>query len=414
MSIEVYSEAINKVSNNRIYINILLSAALFFVFLIFNPFIALFIISILSVYVKIPKISFLIIAGLAFTLFFFFRKYDVTWSESSDDVPTYILLFFSNKALNFFEIFTRFIEMPGNNEPLWHLPFWVLLNVFGGGEKSFVFFHYLFIFIVLFYSLISISNRYYVILILAYFFLSPVALDSVFHIWRQQLASSIFLIGCNTYLNKKRKFGMILIFSSALVHLICIFFIIIFFYFNFLRKRGLLNNKLFFLFYSLLLSFILIITFNVGLNFIASLNLERVLMYAETSGSSQIRLLIVMSMMMGTIFISHIYFKNDNLNMLFIFMTVVVTTMSIAFPNATSIFGRLAYFTVPLMGLYFIRWFILNLNLKWLPLVVIFIFITGLIRIIPLITEERASSQFLAFGNPLDPFMGLIKMIYTF
>jgi len=381
-------------------------------FLFFNPFIALFFIAILSVYFQLPKLPFLIIGSLAFTLFFFFREYDVAWNASSDDVPSYIELYLSNKSISLSEIFLRFLTSPGDHEPLWHLPFWVLINIFNGSEKSFIFIHYFLIFYLLFYTLNSISDRYYIIVILAYFFLTPVAIDSVFHIWRQQIASTVFLLGCNVYLYKKGKAGVYFIYLSCFIHLVCLYFLIIFLFFNFLRNRKALEKNAHFFLYAIMLCFVFILTFNIAINFLASFNLDRVVTYAEGTGVDGIRMFVVMSIFMGILFLSHVLVKNDDLNKLIIFITFVVTTMTIAFPFADSIFTRLAYFTVPLIGIYFVRWFILNFPSKWILAFVLFTFITGFCRILPLITQKRASAQFLAYGHPLDPVMGIIKMLF--
>jgi hypothetical protein len=406
-------EFINKKRNDFISQQIFIALTIVCVFLIFNPFIALFIISLLSVYFQIPKLTFLIWGSLALTLFFFFREYDVFWNASSDDVPAYIKLYFSNEGLPWYEVFTRFIKSPGDNEPLWHLPCWILLNVFNGGEKSFVFIHYWVIFCLLCFTMISISSRYYVILLLGYFFLTPVAIDSVFHIWRQQIASTVFLIGCNLYLVKEKKAGIYLIYLSVLFHLVCLYFLMIFLFFNFLRKRGLLEKKTIFFLCALGGSAIAVLAFESILVFLSSLNLDRIITYAEnSSGIDDFRMFIVMSILMGGVFLSHLRYKNDNLNKMIIFITFVDIIMTLAFPFADSIFTRLAYFTVPLIGLYFVRWFILNFPSKWMLSFVIFVFISGAYRIIPLITEERASAQFLAYGHPLDPFMGIFKMLF--
>jgi hypothetical protein len=414
MEISVFSGVIGKKKDEYLSTQLLLCLGIILLYLLFNPFIALFIIAVFASYLSVPKLPFLLFSSVAFTLFFFYREYDVAWASSTDDVPTYVLMYLSNKGLSFFEIFTRFFTSPGNNEPLWHMPFWMLLNVFDASQNTFIFIHYLIIFTLLFYTMISISSRYYSILILAYFFLTPVAIDSMFHIWRQQLASTIFLLGCNIYLVKGKTRGKYLIYLSVLVHLVCMYFLVIFLFFNFLRKRGMIENKTKFFFYALALCMIFILVFDVALKILASFNLDKVLMYAEGSGASSIRLFIVMSIFMGSLLVTHIIYKNDNLNKLIIFVTFVVTTMTLAFPIADSIFSRLAYFTVPLVGLYFARLFIINLPQKWLLAFVLFIFTTGLYRIISIITDKFASAQFLAFSHPLDPFMGIIKMLLLY
>lgn len=403
---------IEQKANFYISNKIILSAFLGAVFLVFNPFFALFISALISIKFELPKFSFLLISCISFSMFFYLREYDVIWSASSDDVPTYVLLYFSNKGISFVEIFYRFLQSPGNNEPLWHFPFWILLNIFKGSESTFIFIHYFLIFFLLFFSLIFLSNRYFIILIFGYFFLAPVALDSVFHIWRQQIASSIFLLGTISYFVKKNRKGLYLIFLSPLIHLVCLFFVAIFIYFNFLRKKKIIETNTKFIFFVFLISISFVLLFNLGINILASFNLDRVLMYAEDSESDQFRLLIVLSFLIGAMILTHIKYKSDDLNKFLIIITFVVTSMSIAFPNASSIFGRLAYFTVPLTAVYFIRWFLINMPRKYFILFVFFILFSGMYRIVPLITEKRASVQFLAFNHPLDLFMGIIKMCF--
>jgi len=390
----------------------MLSFIILFSFSFLNPFLALFILSLFAVYFPLPKFPFFITASISFAIFFYYRKYDVAWAESTDDVPTYILFYFSNKSLAFKDLFLRFFSMPGNNEPLWHLPFWFLINVFNASENTFIFIHYLLIFLLLIGTLITISPRYFVILLLGYFFLTPVSIDSVFHIWRQQLASTMFLLGSYIYLIKQKKRGLLLIYLSVFVHLVCLYFLGIFLFFNFLRRRNKLTKNINFFLYALLICFAYALLFKIALNFLASLNLDRVLMYAEDSSGSDIRLLIVLSIFMASVAFIHIRYGNDLFNMLIVFISFVTIVNSLLFPFASSIFGRLAYFTIPLIGIYFVRSALKNMSQKWMPLLVLLIFFSGLIRLVIIINNGRASAQFLAFEHPLDPFMGLLKMIF--
>jgi hypothetical protein len=284
--------------------------------------------------------------------------------------------------------------------------------VFNGSEQVFIFVHYFLIFILLFSSLVSLSKRYYVILIIAYFFLAPVSIDSIFHIWRQQIASSVFLIGTILFFIKNNKKGLYLILLSPLLHLVCFFFVLIFLLFNFLRKKNIINTSFKLVIYAMILSCIFILIFQLGITFLASFNLDRLLFYAEDSGSDQLRLLIVLCIMMSTMIYTQVKHNNDDFNQLIIFISFIVTSMSVAFPNASSIFGRLAYFTVPLIALYFARWFIINIKKKHFTVFVFLMFLSGLYRIIPMIIEKRASVQFLAFNHALDPFMGVLKLFF--
>jgi hypothetical protein len=252
------------------------------------------------------------------------------------------------------------------------------------------------------------------LVILAYFFLTPISIDSVFHIWRQQLAFSMFLLGISWYLYKGKKRGLVMIYLSLLMHLVSIFFILIFVIYQILLKNKLIEKKKSLFIWAFAVSGIFILGFTQAINLFSSFNLDKIATYFEGSGSSNIRLFIVMIIYLFSFFMSHFFFKNDNLNKLIIFINVIVTTMTIAFPWADSIFNRLSYFTVPLVGIYFVRWFLFNMKKEWLLFATFFIFLTGVARMVPLITTKYASAQFLAMGHPLDPMMGVFKMIFFF
>jgi hypothetical protein len=175
-----------------------------------------------------------------------------------------------------------------------------------------------------------------------------------------------------------------------------------------------IENRNLFVIYSILVSAICIIFFGAALNYLATLNLERLLIYYEGSGEGNTRQSIVMLLFLILLSTAFYFFKNDYWNKFIYFIIFIVTAMTLAFPFAGSIFNRVSYFSIPLIGLFFIRWFIFNFPKRWLIYVVLFILITGLIRIIPLITNKIASMQFLAYGHPLDPFMGILKMISSF
>src|SRR5215471_16132391 len=116
--------------------------------LLLNPFLALFLLSLFAAYKRVPTSALFLTLPIAFPLFFYFREYGVAWSPGSgDDGPAYLQLYNENYGIGFSEIFTRFIEIPGSYEPLWHIPWWTLLNVFGASDETFIFIHYFVIFL---------------------------------------------------------------------------------------------------------------------------------------------------------------------------------------------------------------------------------------------------------------------------
>jgi hypothetical protein len=410
----LYSPKLGQHRHEEVNVNLWLTIGMGFIFLVFNPFLALFAVTFCSAFFQFPRLGFVLIASLAFTLFFYFREYDMRWGDSSDDIPSYIEMFYSDEYISFSDIFTRFIESPGNNEPLWHMAAWGLINLVSANKDLFIFLHYYAVFSLLFYSLTAVAGRHYMLVILAYFFLTPISIDSVFHIWRQQLAFSMFLLGISWYLYKGKKRGLVMIYLSLLMHLVSIFFILIFVIYQILLKNKLIEKKKSLFIWAFAVSGIFILGFTQAINLFSSFNLDKIATYFEGSGSSNIRLFIVMIIYLFSFFMSHFFFKNDNLNKLIIFINVIVTTMTIAFPWADSIFNRLSYFTVPLVGIYFVRWFLFNMKKEWLLFATFFIFLTGVARMVPLITTKYASAQFLAMGHPLDPMMGVFKMIFFF
>jgi hypothetical protein len=86
----------------------------------------------------------------------------------------------------------------------------------------------------------------------------------------------------------------------------------------------------------------------------------------------------------------------------------------VAFPTATGIYLRFLIFAFPLLGLYFLRSYLLNFSRRWLLLVIVLSFVSGAIRIYRPMANDEGVAQYLAFGNPFDPLMGVLKMVFAF
>lgn len=385
------------------------------IFFIFNPFLCITALAIFNTKIKIPRLPFIFFASLSFALFFYNREYGIYWyADSIDDVYVYISMFQSNEGLGFFEIFIRFFNSPFSNEPLWHLPWWFGLNFLNMNENQFIFSHYLLIFILLFYTFSMLSKRYFVILIFVYFFLSVISLDSIAHIWRQQIAFTIFLLGISLYFADKKKLGKLLVISTTFIHLSSLIFCFIFFITIFCIRKGLFNNKLkatLFLLLSLplstLMSYLIIY-------FLDSIGLSRVLFYFLDGDINLIRIYLLIGVYAVPQILSFYFLKNDDLNKVLLMVCFSVFSIIVAFPGASSFYGRLLMYILPIWAIYFYRIFYFNFNpiyrSPWHIAIIFTIFSIGFYRIYNPTLNDYGVMSFLAYGGAFDPLMGLLKI----
>lgn len=395
--------------------NILSAIICIALFLLFNPFLALFFLAILSVYVKINKPAFFIFGIISFALIFYFRKFGIEANNRSDDTDVYLKMYHDNKSIPFFEIFTRFFSSPNGNEPLYHLIWWPFINWLDASDKLFLFCHYVVIFSALFFSLYLLSERFFIIIILVFFFITPAVLDTVAFVWRQQLAFSMFLIGIGFFFSERKIIGNLIIYLSPLMHLSAIFFVFIFFAYQIYRKTFSFDKKYKFIFFIVLLYLLLAITFGRVIIYLDDLGLERVLNYF-TDNNDSMGLIILSSIVYSVLlFSSYLFLKNDKLNVFFIATMMSVFCIMIAFPSATGIWSRFSIFSLPFFGIYFYRIFLMNFSLRWNVLIVLFIFLSGLFRMYrSYVGNGGGILSLLAYNHADDPFMGIIKMLVSF
>ncbi|MDB4805030.1 EpsG family protein [bacterium] len=385
------------------------------IFLLINPFLALFILGVISLNFRVPVSVFVLSASVSFTLFFFFREYGIQWHHnSSDDIPQYVAMYVSNYSLSFTEIFTRFFDQPAGSEPFWHIPWWALLNWFNASDKTFILLHYFVIFGAQFLALATLSKRYVIPFAVVYFFLTPSVVDSMAHIWRQQLAFSMFLTGIGLYMNHGSSRGKWLMYGSALIHLSAGFFGVIFFIAEWFSKRGGFDNKLKVL--SLLIVFLVgVSTFSSAVVFfLESIGVTRFMGYYEGDTGNVLRVYLIISVYAVPLLISFYFLRSDDINNLIMVLCFAVFSIVLAAPAANSLYDRLLMFVLPLWGLYFFRCLLLNFSTQWRGPVLIVVFVSGLLRLHAPTAEGFGVAQFLAFGNAFDPFMGIIKCLWVF
>jgi hypothetical protein len=380
--------------------------------MVLNPFLALFFLASIAVFRRIPPVPLIVSAALAFGLFFYFREYGILWyPDSSDDVPQYIVMYQSNASITVGGIVARFVEQPGGHEPLWHMLWWGLLNISHGSEKTFVFCHYVVLFAALFVSLCSYSSRYFILFALVYLFLTPTSIDALAHIWRQQLAFSIFLTGVGVYVAQGKRWGKWLIYASPFFHLALFFFVALFLAFEATRSRSTVTNRNRFLLNFAVIAIVVKIAATATIVFLGSIGLAKVVYYFIGSSGNTLRVYLLTAAYVFPMLAVHYRLRNDDTNNALILLSLGVFSIMFAFPSASGIYDRLLMFALPLAALYMIRAFMLNYPVQWCLPIISVVFVTGLVRVYVPSTHGVGVGHYLAYGHAFDPFMGVVKLL---
>jgi len=383
-------------------------------FAVLNPFLALCLIAALSLFLRIPLLIFITFASLSFSLFFFRREYGVEFYPgiSGDDIPAYISLYLANEGLTFFNLLSRFIVAPNGNEILWHLPWSIALNQFGISVENFVFLHYLLNFVMLFIALFFLSSRHWVILAAVYFFLTPLTVDGLTHIWRQQLAGSMFILGVGLKYRRKSRLGDWLIFITPLIHLSMLFFLSVYCLYLLMRHFGTFMHKSRFILSMIILMGIVFIFLPSAVVFLDSLGIERISSYYNGKVDTM-RLLLIFFVYAMPMLSVYLLFKTDDINRLFFVLSFSVFSIAFLLPGSSGIYDRLFLFTFPLMGIYFYRSLICQLTARTQIIFLIAIFLLAYYRMYLPTMDGYGVMSFLANGDAFNPFIGLINLLIS-
>lgn len=382
-------------------------------FLVVNPFLALFLIAVTSFFVRVPLLFFLCSAGPAFALFFFHREYGMDWYSgvAGDDVPAYIALYDANYGFTFMDLLERFVEAPNGNEILWHAPWSFLLHAFDAGDQTFVFLHYLANFVALIVALRLLSRRYWIVFMVVYFFLTPLTVVGIAHIWRQQLAFSLFLAGVALKYERRSSSGEWLVHASPFMHVSLVFFLLAYWTFLLLQKLRAFDRPLRFVVLLGALMAVVPALSSLAVAFLDSLGMARILSFFETGESSVLRVYLLLLgyavPMLGAFF----WLRTDDIDRLFLVLCFAVFSIVLALPGANGIYDRLLMFSLPLMGLYFYRCLIRNFPVRWRLPVLMAIFALGCYRLYLPTRENNGVMAFVADGRGLDPTMGLLRLL---
>jgi hypothetical protein len=381
------------------------------VFFLVNPFLAIFIIAIVSLYTDIPKWPYIISASLSFALFFYSREYGVVWAASSDDIPNYLIYFHSDDYLSINDIFLRFFSFPSGTEPLWHLLCWLLINLFNAGSNDFLFSYYWLLFVCLFTGFRYLSEKYFALFAIIFFFLTPASIDGLFHLWRQELALLIYLIGIGLAMVKRKKIGFILIYITPLFHLSFVFFVSLFFCFSFYKNKKITNTKFKYFIFLMSISALVSLFYFTGITILESTGVSAITGYFEGTTESKIRVFIVVVINAAILLYSFFKLNTDDLNKFFLVLFFPILGIMFAFPGSDSIYQRLYVAILPILGIYLFRCYLLNYPSKYLGLLILVIFLSGSVRLYFAYTTKLSCTQFLAYGHFFDPTMGFIKLL---
>jgi EpsG family len=391
---------------------VMLGLVCILLFLAINPFLALFVLSVVAVFRRIPTAIFILAASIAFALFFFSRDLGVEWYlGSSDDVPDYIVTYHETYGLSFTDLIDYFFELPNGHEFLWIVPVWALSNLFDVSDNTFVFIHYLAIFTAVFLALSTFSKRYLVPLVLVYFFLTPISIDSISHIWRQQLAFSFMLAGIGLYTVRRRPIGQWFIYLSPLVHISSLFFVMGFVTFKVIRANRGFDNKLKFSIALIVLLAVVPVFSSFAVSYLDSIGLARIMSYLEGKDADVLRVYMLVGLYLVPLLASFYLLENDDANHLLMILSLSVFTIVVGLPASNGMYDRLLMSGLPFLGLYFYRCYFLNFSSRWhLPLLLA-VFYTGAMRLYGPTLEQSGPMFFVAHGHALDPFMGVVKLL---
>lgn len=377
-------------------------------FLFINPIYALIIVTLLSFRFEFSFLPFLIMGTLSFSLFYFNREYGVIWyDKGSDDVPVYIQMFFNDKGISFVELFERFFDFPALNEPLWHLIPWSMINIFHTSSMSFVFFHYLILFGTVFIALRMIAEKQYLLLNSLYFFLTPLTFYTMIHIFRQQLAFTVFLLGVTLVLKQKKELsGYLLLLATPLIHtssllfigLLGIFALIKRFFSNHYSLASLVFIIILGLLYSLILEYAGLVGFE-----------QQVQDYTDKSAAVSGLGYFVFNVFpyLFVFFVAERYLKIDDFAKTLLFFFLFTLFLPLLLGKSDIIIYRLFQYATPFFSIY--AFYVLK-DIKAVYRISLFVLI--IIQFFYFLYKIKGGVlQVTANGHYLDPFYGILTLI---
>jgi len=175
--------------------------------------------------------------ALSFTLFFTLRDWTVNWGIASDAI-NFINRFQASYDRSLSDIYYQFLLLPHGREPFWQIYLWLSRILIGDHAGIFIFSYYFIIFLLIAYFGKLVDRKRFVVVIACILFVSPGFMNSVFGVWRHTLALLVFFIGIYLFeFNKHKLISRILIYSSALIHLVTLPLVLLYEFFTLCTKN---------------------------------------------------------------------------------------------------------------------------------------------------------------------------------
>jgi len=236
--------------------------------------------------------------------------------------------------------------------------------------------------------------------------------DGLTHIWRQQLAGSMFILGVGLKYRRKSRLGDWLIFITPLIHLSMLFFLSVYCLYLLMRHFGTFMHKSRFILSMIILMGIVFIFLPSAVVFLDSLGIERISSYYNGKVDTM-RLLLIFFVYAMPMLSVYLLFKTDDINRLFFVLSFSVFSIAFLLPGSSGIYDRLFLFTFPLMGIYFYRSLICQLTARTQIIFLIAIFLLAYYRMYLPTMDGYGVMSFLANGDAFNPFIGLINLLIS-
>lgn len=207
-------------------------------FLTLNPYLALFLMSMLTLFVKAPSKAHLLFVGVSLATFYASREIGVTWATGADDVTHYVQLFLDDQQNGLTAIFARFASSPNNNEVLYFGSQWVVGKIVGADRSTYVFMTYAAQLALLCTIAWKVSKPYALVFVFLFFFGIGDPHPSLLHLWRANIGMLVFLLGVVIFSEGRTRAGRVIMFAAMGFHISLVAFIAIFELYHALRKTS--------------------------------------------------------------------------------------------------------------------------------------------------------------------------------
>jgi hypothetical protein len=391
-------------------LSLYLSVIVLFLTLFINPFYVLVILFILNNFIYLRTNLINLPISISLSLFFMNRELGVTWGNSLDDVPTYVIRFYQYGSYEIENIYISYLNDGISFEPI-YIIFIYIVYALTQSAVIFIFLNYFAIFYlsIRLTNMIDKKNQYTVLL---WFWFSIMNFGMEFHIWRHQIALILSLISLYKILeHENRRYILILVLSIFIHYSVSIFLLAYILYsyvgIEWFRKR----DKIIKIMFSILLVIPIVLVADILALLVFSYQINEHVDIGYFSRNFYI--LGIFVLIMG-VFVNRRANDFDNILLISLFMCMY---LMITFNNVTSMYTRYLLTSIPLMSLCLYRLFyngnFFSLELNSLGKYISILLITLVpIRYYNSSLSDLEVIRFLNDYKPLEIFSGIIFQIF--